>query len=363
MANLEHLKILQEGGVAGWNKWRAENPGVYPNLSDITIYEVMNIVKDKKNREHRQNLSGINFSNTLMAYSNFEYTDFIHANFSNANLAFSNFRHTDFSNSILTDGMFHEADFYQANFSNADLSRANLVRTGLVEANFCGANLQEASIYGISAWTVITDENTIQKDLQIVNPSDSNAPRFTCDNIDVAQFLHLILNNSKIRSVLNTLTSKVVLILGRFTPERKKILVSLKEALQKHDYTPVIFDFDIPQSRTVLETIKVLAGMSKFIIADLSEPQSTPLETHAIVPDFMVPFVAIIRTGEKPVSMYSSIREQYHWALAAVSYENVEELIKIFDNGILARALDKYSDIQNRRRAISDDVTPMANFQ
>lgn len=64
----------------------------------------------------------------------------------------------------------------------------------------------------------------------------------------------------------------------------------------------------------------------------------------------------------KPFSMYDSIRDLHHWALEEVYYENVEELVGIFDKEILARALVKYSEIQNERRAISD-VTPMANFQ
>jgi hypothetical protein len=42
-------------------------------------------------------------------------------------------------------------------------------------------------------------------------------PDITVDNIEVAQFFYLMLNNKKIRDVIDTITSKVVLILGRFT--------------------------------------------------------------------------------------------------------------------------------------------------
>jgi len=49
-----------------------------------------------------------------------------------------------------------------------------------------------------------------------------NEPEITVDNIEVAQFIYLMLYNQKIRDVIDTITSKVVLILGRFTPERKQ---------------------------------------------------------------------------------------------------------------------------------------------
>ena len=44
----------------------------------------------------------------------------------------------------------------------------------------------------------------------------------TVDDLEVAQFVYLLLHNEKVRRVIDTITSKVVLILGRFSiPERK----------------------------------------------------------------------------------------------------------------------------------------------
>ena len=52
-----------------------------------------------------------------------------------------------------------------------------------------------------------------------------NEPTVTVDEIEVAQFIYFILNNQKIRNVIDTITSKVVLILGRFTDARKEMLL------------------------------------------------------------------------------------------------------------------------------------------
>jgi uncharacterized protein with von Willebrand factor type A (vWA) domain len=91
--------------------------------------------------------------------------------------------------------------------------------------------LTDANIYGASVWDVKL-RNAIQTNLVITR----EAPHITVDNLEVAQFIYLLLNNSKIRNVIDAITSKAVLILGRFTPERKTTLDALRDALRSHNY-------------------------------------------------------------------------------------------------------------------------------
>jgi len=57
----------------------------------------------------------------------------------------------------------------------------------------------------------------------------NDEPEITVDNIEVAQFIYLLLHNETIRDVIDTVTSKVVLILGRFTDERKAVIDAVRE--------------------------------------------------------------------------------------------------------------------------------------
>src|SRR5207253_3695589 len=136
--------------------------------------------------------------------------------------------------------------------------------------NMRKATLTGCSIFGISAWGVEL-EGATQDSLVITS---ANEPRITVDNLEVAQFIYLLLNNSKIRDVIDTVARKAVLILGRFTPERKAVLDALREALRTNGYLPILFDFEKPSSRNFTETVKTLAHLSRFIIADLSDPAS-----------------------------------------------------------------------------------------
>lgn len=87
----------------------------------------------------------------------------------------------------------------------------------------------------------------------------SKEPKITTDNLGVAQFLHPTLHNNKLRRVIDTITSKVVLILGR------AVLDALRDELRKpeRNYVPVVFDFEQPASRTTDETTTLLGRMAQ----------------------------------------------------------------------------------------------------
>jgi len=55
---------------------------------------------------------------------------------------------------------------------------------------------------------------------------------------------------------------QVVLILGRFTPERKVVLDAIRDELRKRDYLPVLFDFEKPANKDLTGTISTLANMA-----------------------------------------------------------------------------------------------------
>ena len=172
-------------------------------------------------------------------------------------------------------------------------------------------------------------------------------PKITVDNIKIAQFIYLILNNAEIRDVLNILTSKSVLILGRFSPpERKLILDALRNRLREYDLLPIVFDFDRPTDRDFTETIKTLAGLSYFVIADVTNPKSSPLELQATVPDYQIPFVPIIQEGESSFAMMVDLQKKYSWVLNTVTYDSLETLVKVLKPLIIDPAMKKRQELR-----------------
>jgi hypothetical protein len=152
-------------------------------------------------------------------------------------------------------------------------------------------------------------------------------PAITVDNIEVAQFVYLLLHNEKIREVIDTIGKKAVLILGRFTADRKAVLDALREELRKRDYLPILFDFDKPASQDLTATVSTLAHLARFIIADLTDPSSIPYELATVVPTTPVPVQPILLSGSSEFAMFQDLRRRHHWVLTTHRYASQEQLL------------------------------------
>jgi Pentapeptide repeats (8 copies) len=226
------------------------------------------------------------------------------------------------------------------NLSGANLSRAELYGAALRRTNLENANLTGCKVYGISVWDARL-EGATQSNLLITRVGER---AITVDNLEVAQLIYLLLNNAKIRQVIDTITSKVVLILGRFTPERKVLLDALRQELRKRDYLPVLFDFDKPSSRDITETVRTLAHMARFVIADITDAKSIPQELMAIVPNLpSVPIQPLLLESQQEYGMFEHLR-RYSWVLEPVLYRNQEALLTELDRKVIAPAEAKVNE-------------------
>ena len=230
MANDEHVALLKKG-VAAWNAWRGESPDIPPDLSNADLTKAnligggpyIGVAPFRALRRERPIVSvraGLGGANPI-------YVDLSRANLRGANLG--------------------GANLYGADLSGAHLARASLDSAVLVDTDLTGADLTGCHVYGVSAWGLKLDK-TSQQNLVITSDEE---PAITVDNIEVAQFIYLMLNNQKIRDVIDTITSKAVLILGRFTDERKVVLDALREELRKRNYLPILFDFAPSATRDI----------------------------------------------------------------------------------------------------------------
>src|SRR5262249_868072 len=215
-----------------------------------------------------------------------------------------------------------------------------------------GADLTGCSIYGVSAWNLKV-EKAKQQNLIITHPDE---PEITVDNIEVAQFIYLLLHNEKIRDVIDTVTSKAVLILGRFTDERKAGVDGLREELRKRDYLPILFDFAVPATRDITETVSLLARMARFIIADLTDPSSIPKELEAIVPSLAVPVQPLLEGSSRPYAMFKDYWK-YEWVLPVYRYEGLEPLLATLAEKAIALPDGKVKALQEKRRLIEAELT------
>lgn len=353
MANPEQLEILKQN-VNGWNKWRQGNASAVIDLRQANLREgkLRGADLSLANLENAD-LIGVDFSFADLREANLTAAKLVRANFTGANLTKADLREAiltraNLHNAKLMQSNLAECSLYIANLDKANLSGANLKNVDLSGAHLIqtiveGAKISGSKVYGVNVWD-LQGEFTEQDDLIVTSPGH---PVITVDNIKIAQFIYLILNNKEIRNVINTLTSKSVLILGRFAlPERKSILDALRNKLREYDLLPIVFDFDRPTDKDYTETIKTLAGLCYFVIADVTNPKSSPLELQATVPDYQIPFVPIIQEGERPFAMMIDLQKKYSWVLKTVTYDSMETLIKVLKPLIIDPAMQKRQELR-----------------
>jgi hypothetical protein len=328
MADQEHLNRLR-AGVSAWNQWRADNPDIIPFLNGASLRKANFRGVDLHLADLTgADLIGADLSGAVLTDAYAQMADFRHADLTRALMG-----GIDLGSAMLGDAtlrgaqMKHAfvagADLLRADLRDADLSDADLSYVQLAEAKIEGAMLTGARVYGISAWG-LNGKPRDQSRLIITAFGDSP---ITVDELELAQFVYLILNNANITKVFNTVDGKAVLILGRFTDDGQNTLAALYGWLRHAHYVPIIFNFERPIALDFTETVKLLVGMSRFVIADIGKPRSVQQELQAIVPDFEKPVAPIIRVGEEPWSMFRDI-ERRKWVLKLVSYSDDDHLLQ-----------------------------------
>ncbi len=386
MANQEHLDMLKLG-VEVWNKWREEHPFIQPdlsranlsgaNLSEANLFRANLDGADLSEADlnwtilSKANLSGVdlrgkdlwvtnllganlsraNLSGLARFPPSLREANLLEANLSNADLSRKNLSETILTGANLSGTILTGANLSGANLSNqdlsnkdlsgADLSGANLSKTTLVGTNLANTKLKDCTIYGIAVWDV--QLNGAEQINLTITPVDQ--PTISVDNLKIAQFIYLLLNNAEIREVIDTITSKVVLILGRFSPVRKGVLDTLRDELRKRNYTPVLFDFEKPASRDLTETVSTLAHMARFVIADITDAKSIPQELMLIVPNLpSVPVQPLILNSQHEYSMFEHFT-RFPWVLPVYQYRDQASLLQSLKENIIEPAEKKVKEL------------------
>ncbi len=327
-----------------WNAWRARHPRIVPDLrgADLSGLNLQDIRLD------RAQLSG-----AALDGATFRTGTLRHANLRGCSMFHCDCSYTDLTGARLDDAHMEQTYFLEANMRGASLRRASLIGSNFNRADLRGTDLRETLVWGTSVWNVTRDEATKQTGIRTGGgffdpadpgnwPADRDRPYYgpRVDDIALAAFISLVeQNRASIASLLDAASDKLVLLLGRFRGRQADVLIALERAIGDLDYLPIVFRFEGPKDRDVIETVAMLAGMSKFVIADLTSPRSTPLESHLIIPDMAVPFVPIVRAGERPFSMFSALQRKYAWVLPTVEYKTDQHLIRQFKNKIVTPAV------------------------
>lgn len=328
MPNPDHLALLDQGRDA-WNAWRQANPDLPPQLRSARL--------------DGRDLSGFDLHDAYLRRAHLKG-----AHLDGCKLREANLSGADLEGASLVKAEMAGANLRAAKMQGADLTEADLKSAILVSTDLSHAKLNGAQVYGIAAWEV-TLEGTEQRDLLVTRPDQ---PRITTDDLEVAQFIYVLLNHQKLRDVFNTTTQRGVLILGRFGGGGLDVLQAVADCLRQHGLVPIIFDFERPRQRNYTETVITLAGLCSFIIVDLSGP-SVPQELQAIVAATLrMPLVPIVEEGRKPAAMLADFQELDYFLGPPIRFNGIPALVAQIPERAIAPAQAWLEQRRNKLKAI-----------
>ena len=371
MPDPAHIEELNKG-VESWNRWRERNNMQPVDLSGANLDQAQlhgcNLIRaDLRGASLRgaqlpeAHLKNADFTGACIEQTNFEHanardacfdnvqgrkarfivTTLRGASFRNADLERADFyraylRQVDFRDANLTEVRFARAFLGRARCDGATLMRADLRGASLVHSSFDHANLRDARVHGVAAWS--TSLKQAQQENMLISRTDQEPPVYV-DNLNCAHLVSLLVDNEQVRSFMSALSSSMVLILGRFTAERKAVLDLLRARINAAGYAGVVFDFERPSNRDFIEVIKVLAGLSRFVIADLTDPKVVHEEVGVIIDEYpSVPVRAIIEEGQQVSDTLRGHARRDSFVKPLFRYRDSDQIIQELDSRIIEPA-------------------------
>ena len=147
MANEGHLKILKQG-VAVWNRWREDNRGIKPELSEVDLSEI--------------NLNGVNLGHASLIGAILQGVKF-----EGASLRWTN----------LTGAWLRAANLTRADLTSADLTYADLLDTNLSACTMQWTKLMNIDLSTVKGLEMIEHRGPSWIGIETVYRSHCNIPR------------------------------------------------------------------------------------------------------------------------------------------------------------------------------------------
>jgi hypothetical protein len=347
MSDELHIDILKKGADA-WNRWRQAHSEQTPTFSNRHGYRI--------SAPGGANLEGAKFDGVDMT----EW-DLSGANLTNASLTGAKLLRTNLSGAVLVGASLNGVNMSSTNFFGANLRGAQLVNTQMLRTDFRNADLRDCTVQYASVWDIRTDYAK-QDPIYIANTQNSDDPidwtPFPIDDLEFAQLIYTILrDHKKMAGLMKALAKRVVLLLGHICPEDKKEVLEAMADKLRHlpdPRIPMTFDFLQPKSLNYKETVLSLASLSEFVVADVSEPRSTPMELATILSNLAIPVVCVIQGEGMPFSMISDFQSEIGF-VGVVHFKEVGDLIEDFEALVIGPAQDRFNHIQEIKQRVPMD--------
>jgi hypothetical protein len=108
----------------------------------------------------------------------------------------------------------------------------------------------------------------------------------------------------------------------------------------------------------VTETIKILAGLARFVVADVTDATEVRAELHHIVPNFpSLPVQPVLLRGRGEFASLPEHLAMFPWVLPTFEYEGQDHLLANLGERVIKPAEAKVKALKERQQAIEAELT------
>lgn len=374
------VALLQEG-VEAWNLWRAAHAELVPHL-DGAVLKGLNLqganfhgaylrqadLKDA-NLSHtnlqKADLQDANFCGAKLERANlnrthckstqFAHASLVSANLSHAHLVGANLSYIDGTNVDLRDADLSSADVREAtllhadcrdaNFFDASLEKADLTHADLrgadfsqarlqqaqllhvdlkwsklVMTNFTGAVLKYCSVDGAFLWKV-QSEAAQQCDLVFEHPDPrSDSSTLSTDDLVYAYFMAILLANPQIESIVDSIITKGVMLLGDWREGQEEHVEMIKHILHDEGYMPLVFHDHMSNRARAIDVFVRLSAYVERVIIDQTRLENVLQMLPVVLPLITAPIFILCHPSMGKTKELERLVELYPQKLVICNY-------------------------------------------
>jgi hypothetical protein len=323
--NRNHFEVLKRG-VKAWNAWRERHPEIRPDLSGALLADLLapeiNFTRTNLSRTvlyhadlTRSMFIGANLHKTILIEAALDQCFFSGTKLDQTSFNSASLQKANFMRSVLTEADLSHTDLSGADFRMTRLERVNLEFAILNNCNLSNASLENCLVYGIKG-SVLETGGLQTKNLVVTNHAD---PTVVVDSLAAVTAIFARWQSGEAGQVVPE--RRLVMILGNFQNERRKLLNTLRRELMLRGLIPVVFHFDKPLSRTFLDVTRQIATLTQSVIVDFTPPHLMDTDFQAALPYFKLPIQLIAM--DSAATRGIEALQQYPWILEPYFYPDL----------------------------------------
>lgn len=233
--------------------------------------------------------------------------------------------------------LFQQSNLVGSSWIGVDFSSARMAG---VDCD--GAVFERCTIEGLGVWKA---SGTPRREEQL-RADASDFGMLALNDLKIGPALFEVVRNDALPRLFELLSSKLVLILGRFAPAAsKERLERLRAEIGRRGYIAVVVDWELQGRFNATTIVSAISMCSRFIVADVTDARTVIAEVREALAQRPVAIQPLLLFGSpEPAFLRWARTDKYQQLLPTITYRDINDLIAKLDDEIIPACENGFGD-------------------